>query len=397
VLIGRIAIESINIRFRTAVQYPSVPLVLGISERHCEIYEKCLRNGIHGLVAVEQWIARSCTLLQGLFCGCFLRSSSQPLLTLLLSSCIYSIFEFQIQRCLVKQDLAHNLPFHRSGFSANPTTLFNFTSNFLQQPLPNMTSSRKENALARSAFPYQPLDEPDGIRLLQIHPASSSQAEIKCSLTHSILEICVDIYDHYTALSYVWGDPNNTKTIWVDDIPVPVTINLYSALRDLRHECKALRLWTDALCINQHDDEGKLKQIAMMGRIYSMADHTVIYLGSLDNQDLLRLESWASTSFDESRFSSEIADLVLRCAWFRRVWVFQEFVFSKDPRVQVGRYRFSWNTLYRVAWQSGSKYMDTITHLDAVSQGSNLLSEMHRARQGHQRKEEIHSEVLGLE
>jgi hypothetical protein len=248
-----------------------------------------------------------------------------------------------------------------------------------------MTSSRDGNALARSLFPYQPLDEADGIRLLHLHPTSPSQAEIKCSLIHSTLEICADVYDHYTALSYVWGGPNDTRTIWVDKSPVPIIINLYSALRDIRHEKTPLQLWIDALCINQEDDEEKLKQVGTMGRIYLMANHAVIYLGSLDAQDALKLESWASTNFDESQFSSDIADLVFSRPWFRRVWVFQEPVFSRDPRVQVGRYRFLWNTLYRVDRQKSSNYMGDITGLEAVSQGSNLLSEVHLARQMHQR------------
>jgi hypothetical protein len=91
VLIGCVATESINIRFRTVVQSPSVPLVLGISERHFGIYEKCLCNGIHGLVAVDKWIARSWTLLLGLSCECFLRSSL-PILVVLLSSLLHMCY-----------------------------------------------------------------------------------------------------------------------------------------------------------------------------------------------------------------------------------------------------------------------------------------------------------------
>ncbi len=142
-----------------------------------------------------------------------------------------------------------------------------------------MTDSQNVGSLSRSSFPYVPLDELDSFRLLHLYPASSRQAEVKCSLIHTTLRFCGDIYEHYTAILYVWRDPNDTRIICIDEIPVATTINLFSALRDLRHENRTLTVWADAICINQHDDEEKFKQIAMMGKIYSMADHTVIYLG----------------------------------------------------------------------------------------------------------------------
>jgi len=248
-----------------------------------------------------------------------------------------------------------------------------------------MASIPAENLPTRSAFPYRPLDELNSIRLIRLHPASSSQAEVKCSLIHSTLKIYGDIYDDYTALSYVWGDPNDTKSIWIDGFPFPTTINLFSALRDLRHENRALLVWADAICINQIDDKEKLGQIAMMGKIYSMAEHTVIYLGPLEAKNTDELNSWASVDFHESRLSSGLADLVLSQTWFRRVWVFQELVFSKDPRVQLGPYRLSWNTLYHaLARHMESEYSGKDIE---VIHGSKLLTEMHQARETHRKGE----------
>lgn len=207
---------------------------------------------------------------------------------------------------------------------------------------------------------------------------------MKCSLIHSTLKIYEDIYDDYTALSYVWGDPNDTKSIWIDGNPFLITINLFSALRDLRHENKALLVWADAICINQIDDKEKLGQVAMMGKIYSVAEHTVIYLGPLEAKNANELNSRASTDFHESRFSSGLADLVLSQTWFRRVWVFQELVFSKDPRVQLGQYRLPWDTLFRIlARHVQSRYSGK----DEVIRGWKLLSEMHQARETHRKGE----------
>ena len=171
------------------------------------------------------------------------------------------------------------------------------------------------------------LDELDSFRLLHLYPASSSQAEVKCSLIQTTLQFCGNIYEYYTAISYVWGDPNDTRIICIDEIPVATTVNLFSALRDLRHETRTLLVWADAICINQHDDEEKLKQIAMMGEIYSMADHTVIYLGCLNTQDALKLDGWASTNFEQSHFTPEIADLILSRSWFHVSGCFRVGIF----------------------------------------------------------------------
>jgi hypothetical protein len=138
-----------------------------------------------------------------------------------------------------------------------------------------MAVTPAENTLITSKFSYRPLDKSDGIRLIYLLPALDAEAEVRCELIHTTLSNCTDIYEHYTALSYVWGDPIYAKTIWLDETAILVTHNLFSALRDLRSDSRPLRIWADAICINQQDDDEKLRQISMMGKIYSLADHTV--------------------------------------------------------------------------------------------------------------------------
>ena len=45
-----------------------------------------------------------------------------------------------------------------------------------------------------------------------------------------------------------------------------------------------------------------------------MAEHTVIYLKSLEEQDGVALARWVSADFDKSQFFPEIADLILSAA-----------------------------------------------------------------------------------
>jgi len=66
-----------------------------------------------------------------------------------------------------------------------------------------------------------------------------------------------DLHDRvsYTALSSVRGDPRATDKILLNNHPYYITANLARALYDLRDQVHSLRLWVDALCINQADIE----------------------------------------------------------------------------------------------------------------------------------------------
>ena len=58
-----------------------------------------------------------------------------------------------------------------------------------------------------------------------------------------------------------------------------ITRNLRDALYNIRDSSRIIGLWVDAICINQQDDNERNQQVALMGQIYSVAQHTVIYLG----------------------------------------------------------------------------------------------------------------------
>jgi Heterokaryon incompatibility protein (HET) len=116
-------------------------------------------------------------------------------------------------------------------------------------------------------FKYNPLKKPDSIRLIGLKPSPDHNADVRCSLIHTTLSSgdLRDIFDHYTALSYVWGSPEKVETIWVDERPLKITFNLFSALRDLRDETRPFFLWADGICINQTDDKEKGVQVQLMG------------------------------------------------------------------------------------------------------------------------------------
>jgi hypothetical protein len=201
-----------------------------------------------------------------------------------------------------------------------------------------------------SNYEYRPINELDGIRLLELHPARDFSAPIHCSLMHQSLSLCdnQDIFGHYITLSYVWGCPDKIKTIFVDRMSLKITANLFSALHDLRDGTRSLLLWADGICINQNDDDEKAMQIRIMGRIYAGAFHTIIYLGPavVRCSESKCLDAINAGEHQSVSHVDLLSDSVLKNPWFTRVWVFQELVFSASPWVQIGTTRARWDIFY---------------------------------------------------
>lgn len=159
-----------------------------------------------------------------------------------------------------------------------------------------------------------------------------------------------------------------------------ITATLEAALRDLRDDTRALRVWADALCIDQSNIEERNQQVRQMGRIYSTAHHTVIYLGSLTPQVEKVLQATPSRS--SGRWTNMDAEALLDTVqaaengllnrpWFSRVWVFQELVLSRDPWVQCGGVRVRWTDL-----------CDLLLSNNRERTGLKVLKEMNFARAG---------------
>jgi hypothetical protein len=160
---------------------------------------------------------------------------------------------------------------------------------------------------ANTIFEYKPLIEKDAIRLILIEPSPVLEAPIRCSIEHATLSRYEhELVDHYTALSYVWGFVAATCTISVDERPFQIGQNLELALRQLREQepGRVLRLWADAICINQKDERERNWQVQQMGKIYETAHHTILFLG-----ESTKVTDWASTVFGGS---VEVIPLPLR-------------------------------------------------------------------------------------
>ena len=111
-------------------------------------------------------------------------------------------------------------------------------------------------------YQYQKLTEPDALRLVLLQPSHDLQSPLECELITTTLSNCEnDLLDSYTALSYVWGDPERKVSIKVERHALSITASLDTALRHLRDPSRERRIWADAICINQNDFEERNQQV----------------------------------------------------------------------------------------------------------------------------------------
>jgi len=219
-----------------------------------------------------------------------------------------------------------------------------------------------------SRYQYRHLEYADSIRLLELEPSKTHQDDLHGTLIHTTLgDASHSLLRPYTALPYVWGSAHRNRIIHLDGSVLEITSSLNAALRDMRDATLSHRIWADALCINQADNAEKSNQVAMMGRIYATAAHTIIHLAvsapgvdraldaalfTLHNRSESRklaasprvgvVSPDATRERDEKQIEGLQKEL-LAAPWFTRAWVFQELVLSQNPWVQI-------NQTSRIRW-----------------------------------------------
>ena len=197
--------------------------------------------------------------------------------------------------------------------------------------------------------PLPPLhDSTNSIRLLTVNELSGEvDTPISCSLRTFPLRSA----PYYTAISYAWGDAipadNTLPDVLVNGFPRPVRINLYGFLAHLRlsgwlrYYCQS-HIWIDALCIDQHNDDERAAQVAIMGEIYSQAYSVVAWLGAQPNDDnWFARNSW--WSWRKGFIYLPSAQTVQDNPYWRRIWVVQELKSAKRLYFACGPRVATWN------------------------------------------------------
>lgn len=111
------------------------------------------------------------------------------------------------------------------------------------------STSSASGVLGVKHYQYRPLESMQ-FRLIKILPAKMST--IRCEIFSASLQKPPP----YVAVSYAWGDPDDTRKIVLRDpetstaVSIPVAVSLYGALKALRQKQEPAMIWVDYLCID---------------------------------------------------------------------------------------------------------------------------------------------------
>ncbi|KAF2160958.1 hypothetical protein M409DRAFT_59485 [Zasmidium cellare ATCC 36951] len=249
-------------------------------------------------------------------------------------------------------------------------------------------SKRKAARAKKSAPLYSPLDRTAReIRLINIMPLREGQPDdtlIRCSMyTHRLRR---RDQHTYAALSYVWGDPDDTVEAQINGHTRCITRNLSEFLKILRTSygtCKANgeyalpSIWADALCIDQSNIKERNHQVGLMQIIYRLASQLVAWLGQpLEDSStfLNQTQAWRPGYFCYTEWwggcrrdcrrdgdtpyertvdnltSPEVVEglrRLLDSAWWSRLWVIQEVALCLDVIAFWGQTQFFFSHLQR--------------------------------------------------
>ncbi|KAI1123577.1 HET-domain-containing protein [Nemania abortiva] len=177
------------------------------------------------------------------------------------------------------------------------------------------------------SYQYMPLQGRGSIRVLDLSPGSPESPSIHCNIRS--VNISGKTRPEFEAVSYTWGEDSPPESILcnTDNARLLVSPNCHEMLRTLRDKDKVRTLWVDAICINQSDVEERNDQVKVMGDIYRIASHTVIFLGG-SLKGCPNLFQYLAANDNSSPppndgIVSELERLFTR-PWFSRIWVIQE-------------------------------------------------------------------------
>lgn len=120
----------------------------------------------------------------------------------------------------------------------------------------------------------------------------------------------------FVALSYVWGDQTHKKTIFINGSPFEVGLSLHEALQSLRTsfevKSRGLKIWIDAICINQDDLDERATEVQKMELIYTEALTVRAWLGTPSPDvaaELPRVRELLDVAFASDSQSSTIQEI----------------------------------------------------------------------------------------
>ncbi|KAH7327498.1 heterokaryon incompatibility protein-domain-containing protein [Rhexocercosporidium sp. MPI-PUGE-AT-0058] len=244
----------------------------------------------------------------------------------------------------------------------------------------NVTTPRSSKT-ASQPYPYRKLDFDNyDFRVLVLKFSDSDDGKLDCYLEHESLINP----GSYLALSYCWGNQETTRSIQIGGHFVEITTNLAAALYAVRRlRCPTatkglIRLWVDAICINQTDNEERSNQVRNMRQIYAKSSEVLSWVGSgalsgfpseaveylIKKQSLIQRLNDATSSHRDAQmllddFSSfsfatkeawvenklNIMDAFFNQPYWKRVWIIQEVTVASRVTIVWGNAEIPWEVV----------------------------------------------------
>ncbi|KAH7409643.1 heterokaryon incompatibility protein-domain-containing protein [Cadophora sp. MPI-SDFR-AT-0126] len=206
---------------------------------------------------------------------------------------------------------------------------------------------------------YQRLDS----GRLQLRRLSLSPGDLHDPVCGTLETVSLGEHPKYEALSYVWGVDISPTPMVLDGTNVPITKNLDSALRHLRrgHGQLSRLLWVDAVCIDQSNAVERAEQVKLMDPIYRSASTVLVWLGpAADDSDVIMrsIQRFNKQHWQTYDFQVGFMEMMYR-PWFTRIWVIQEFLLGKNPRIGCGNIWVPWVS-FLYAWADAGVNDDAI-------------------------------------
>ncbi|KAH6880154.1 heterokaryon incompatibility protein-domain-containing protein [Thelonectria olida] len=230
---------------------------------------------------------------------------------------------------------------------------------------------------------YAPLKE-SHIRLIKVE--LNGQDKLQASIEHAELDEEDPI--PYSALSYVWGDANDTVQLSCNGKNLKITSSLHKCLRQVSEFNPNKLLWVDQICINQDDLSERSEQVKMMNTIYYKAETVIAWLGPESSSthkglnmisrvaavampkltDMFRVEEYPDDreglekhekisvqeskdlgiSFEDEESWAALVDFFDR-PWFQRIWIVQEILPARKAIMLCGAHSIDWNEIQAAA------------------------------------------------
>jgi hypothetical protein len=208
-------------------------------------------------------------------------------------------------------------------------------------------------------YVYKNLQGERLIRLLRI-PRKVPFQMLQCRFEY----VEIGLSEEFEAISYVWGNPARTRSIFVDGGRLDITKSAYDIIHRRQSAWHDQLIWIDQVCINQDDNDEKASQVQMMEQIYKSAIRVTAYLGEATDAHLVQRflatlhhktiglgispeQVKASYISNSKRPEWDALARFLKNEYFQRVWIIQEAAFARELHLLYGNICMDWEYVSR--------------------------------------------------